>query len=407
MDGFLRQGTSATVPIGPFLDDSDGKTIEDGLTISQADVRLKKNGGDAAQKNDSNACVHDELGVYNCQLDTTDTGTVGRLSLFVHESGALPVWHHFQIIPQAVYDSLVAGTDYLQVDALQVEGSDATDQINAACDAALADYDAVVPADLPANFADLAIAVTTGRVDVGLVEGGDATDAINAACDAALADYDAPTKAELDSAFTEIKGATWDSGTDTLEAIRNKETDIETDTQDIQTGVDTIEAKLPSKSYLAGTANADGDVQMDEATGNFPGSVGSVAGAVASVSGNVGGNVTGSIGSLGAQAKLDVNAEADTALTDYDPPTKAELDSGLAGLNDIAAADVWDATSATLSLSFETIIDRLYRFMMNKMLITDATGAVALRNEVDSGDIATQTITDDDTTTTRTALSWS
>jgi hypothetical protein len=45
---------------------------------------------------------------------------------------------------------------------------------------------------------------------------------VNAACDAALADYDAPTKAELDAAFTEIKGATWSSVTDTLEAIRDR-----------------------------------------------------------------------------------------------------------------------------------------------------------------------------------------
>jgi len=36
----------------------------------------------------------------------------------------------------------------------------------------------------------------------------------------------------------------------------------------------------------------------------------------------------------------DVNAECDTALSDYDPPTKAELDSGLAGLNDLAQSDI-------------------------------------------------------------------
>jgi len=35
-----------------------------------------------------------------------------------------------------------------------------------------------------------------------------------------------------------------------------------------------------------------------------------------------------------------VNAQCDTALSDYDPPTKAELDSGLAGLNDLTAAEV-------------------------------------------------------------------
>lgn len=36
----------------------------------------------------------------------------------------------------------------------------------------------------------------------------------------------------------------------------------------------------------------------------------------------------------------NVNAEVDTALADYDAPTKAELDSGLAGLNDLSAAQV-------------------------------------------------------------------
>lgn len=36
--------------------------------------------------------------------------------------------------------------------------------------------------------------------------------------------------------------------------------------------------KLPSKSYLTGTDNSDGDVEMDEATGDFPGSVGSISG---------------------------------------------------------------------------------------------------------------------------------
>lgn len=45
---------------------------------------------------------------------------------------------------------------------------------------------------------------------------------VNTEVDTALADYDGPTKTEMDSAFTEIKGATWASGTDTLEAIRDR-----------------------------------------------------------------------------------------------------------------------------------------------------------------------------------------
>lgn len=91
--------------------------------------------------------------------------------------------------------------------------------------------------------------------------------------------------------------------------------------------------------------------------------VASVSGAVGSVTGNVGGNVTGSVGSLGAQAKLDVNAEADTALADYDAPTKAELDSGLSslqthgdstwstatGFSTHSASDVWSVVTRTIT----------------------------------------------------------
>ena len=152
---WLKQSTAATVKIGPFVDDSDGNTAETGLTLSQADVRLSKNGGNMAQKNESSACTHDELGYYDCDLDTTDTGTLGRLKLMVHESGALPVWHEFMVVPANIYDSLVSGSDYLQADVIQVEGSDATDQINAACDTAFTDYDPPTKAELDSGLAGL------------------------------------------------------------------------------------------------------------------------------------------------------------------------------------------------------------------------------------------------------------
>jgi len=46
------------------------------------------------------------------------------------------------------------------------------------------------------------------------------------------------------------------------------------------------------------------------------------------------------IAALNNLSTTDVNAEVDTALADYDGPTKAELDSGLAALNDISTAEV-------------------------------------------------------------------
>ena len=127
----LRQGTAVTVPLGPFVDSTDGYTPETGLTIAYTDVRLSVNGGEFAAKHDTNGCTHDEGGWYSCPLDSTDTANLGLLRLYVEASGALPVWHDFAVIQSNVYDSLYS-TDKVQVDVVQVEGGDATDSLLAA-----------------------------------------------------------------------------------------------------------------------------------------------------------------------------------------------------------------------------------------------------------------------------------
>jgi len=118
----LRQSTAVSIGLGPFLDDADGKTAEGGLTITQADIRLKKNDANWGQKSDTSSATHEENGWYEVALNATDTGTLGQLLIAIHESGALPVWERFMVVPAVVYDALVAGTDYLQVDLLQMGG---------------------------------------------------------------------------------------------------------------------------------------------------------------------------------------------------------------------------------------------------------------------------------------------
>jgi len=122
MDGWLRQSTAVTLKIGPFVDSTDGNTAETALTISQADVRLSKNGADIAQKTEATSCTHDELGMYDCPVDATDTGTLGRLDLVVAETGALVVRHTYMVVPANVWDSLF-GADALQVDVAQWLGT--------------------------------------------------------------------------------------------------------------------------------------------------------------------------------------------------------------------------------------------------------------------------------------------
>lgn len=119
----LRQSTSVDVGIGPFLDETDGKTAETALTITQPDIRLKKNGGAWAQKNAAQTLSHEENGWYEVSLDTTDTNTLGQLIIAVHESGALPVWQTFMVIPAGIYDALINGTEWLTVDPNKVEFS--------------------------------------------------------------------------------------------------------------------------------------------------------------------------------------------------------------------------------------------------------------------------------------------
>ena len=106
--GTLKQSTSVTIKVGPFVDETDGKTAETSLTISQADVRLSKNSGNMAQKNEATSLTHDEIGMYDCPLDATDTNTVGILTVSIHESGALPVRHDYQVVEEAIYDAFFA-----------------------------------------------------------------------------------------------------------------------------------------------------------------------------------------------------------------------------------------------------------------------------------------------------------
>jgi hypothetical protein len=124
MTQYLKQSTAVTVKIGPFVDDGDGFTALTSLTIAQADIRLTKNGGAFAQTNNATGATHDENGYYGVPLDTTDTGTLGTLRVAVSESGALPVWQDFMVVPANVWDSLF-GADKLQVDAVEVSGDSA------------------------------------------------------------------------------------------------------------------------------------------------------------------------------------------------------------------------------------------------------------------------------------------
>jgi len=402
---FLKQSTAVDIAFGPFVDSTDGVTAETALTIAQADVRLKKNAGDWAQKTEVTSATHEENGWYEIPLDATDTDTLGHLVVNVSETGALPVWERFTVVPANVYDSLVGGSDTLDVqvtgiaaaaitaaaiatDAIDADAlaADAVAEINATVDTAFTDYDAPTKTEMDAAFAAL----------------NDLTAAqVNAEVDTALADYDAPTNAELVSEINSVQADIAALNDPTAATIADAVWD------------EARAGHVSAGSFGEGAASVQGDV-----TGNVDGSVASVA---------TGGITAASIATdaidadaLAADAVAEINATVDTALADYDAPTSAELvteinsvQSDIAALNDLSAAqvnaEVVDALAtdtyaepAAVPAATASLKDKIgWLFTLARNKATQTATTTTLRNDADGADIATSAVSDDATTFTR------
>ncbi|MCK5613045.1 hypothetical protein KAR91_64830, partial [Candidatus Pacearchaeota archaeon] len=215
----IKQSTARTLLVGPFLDDTDGKTAETGLTVTQADVRLSKNGGNMAQKNEATSCTHDELGYYTCPVDVTDTATLGILKLMISESGSLPVWQEFLVVTANVWDTLCS-TDTFQADLTQIAGvvqsaTDLQDFADSGYDPATNKVQGVVLVDSNTDMRGTDSAATEAKqdiidtnVDAILVDTGTTLDALI---------KDVPTVAEFDA--RSLPSADYVITTDTIAGV--------------------------------------------------------------------------------------------------------------------------------------------------------------------------------------------
>lgn len=384
MATWLKQSTAAEIKVGPFVDSVDGVTAETGLTITQSEVLLAKGAGDFAQKNESTSLVHESNGWYRCLLDTTDTNTTGPMVLQIAESGALPVWNEFLVLPANVYDALVTGSDLLDINAAEwnslatvalplvpttagrtldvsAGGEAGVDWANVGSPTTVVGLsgttvktatdveadtqdiqstlgtptDTSVSADifnlnvlttaLVSSFGTLFDALVVAQGTTGTV-GNDTThlhlstlgfgdDELN---DLIVVIHDQSEDKDYVRWIEDWDGTSKLITVATLPFTPQNSTDpytIIAIRRDVK--VASIAANAIDATAIANDAITDAKVASDV-------TIAAVTGAVGSVTGNVGGNVTGSIGSLAAQAKADVNAEADAALTDYDAPTRAE-----------------------------------------------------------------------------------
>lgn len=107
----LRQSTaSQEIPLGHFVDSTDGVTAETGLTIANTDIKLWKAGATSLANKNSGGATHMAGGVYYAVLDATDTDTVGPLVIFCAVSGALAVRLECHVYEEEVFDDLFAAS---------------------------------------------------------------------------------------------------------------------------------------------------------------------------------------------------------------------------------------------------------------------------------------------------------
>lgn len=307
----LRQSTaSQEVLLGPFLDDTDGKTAETGLTIANTDIKIWVEGATSEVNKNSGGATHISAGRYYAVLDATDTATLGKLEINVHVSGALPVKLRCIVLPAMIYDSLILGSDRLDTNVTHIADTSQTAR------------------DIGAS---VLLSNGTGTGQVKIASGYLAM---------TWADIAAPTTT-VNLSGTTIKTAT----------------DVETDTQDIQ-------GRLPAALGVGGNIKADvlalsGDTgAADNAEAFFDGT--GYAGTnnviplvtVTTTATNLTNAATN--GDLTATMKASVNTEADVALSDYDPPTRTEATADkneiLAGMGRIATGTIGSTGNSTTAL---------------------------------------------------------
>lgn len=119
MPFYLRQSTaSQEIPLGVFVDETDGFTAEAALTINNTDIRIWKTGATTLANKNSGGATNITGGRYYAVLDATDTDTIGPMEITVHVAGARPVKVECCVLDEVVYDvmfgtsaPLVAGTN--------------------------------------------------------------------------------------------------------------------------------------------------------------------------------------------------------------------------------------------------------------------------------------------------------
>lgn len=179
-----------------------------------------------------------------------------------------------------------------------------------------------VYAALPTNFADLSITSTTGRVDVASVEGSDATDQIR---DAVVDDATRIDASALNTLSGHDPGANLGTSTLTQTEVTGGAYALDTDANGRVRIVDgTGTGELDTASGKVDVNDKTGFSLVADQSGVTVGTVTDVTNAVTTDAASRAASKA-DVSGLSTLTAAQVNAEADTALSDYDGPTNAEV----------------------------------------------------------------------------------
>lgn len=113
---WAKQSTAATLVVGPILDSSGAEYTSAVI----GDLSISKNGGTLAALAAAATLTHIANGQYTLVLTTANLDTLGRVQITCNKSTYQMPEVRLMVVPAHVFDGLVLGTDFLQVDAVQV-----------------------------------------------------------------------------------------------------------------------------------------------------------------------------------------------------------------------------------------------------------------------------------------------
>ncbi len=367
MHSYLKQSTaSQSRSIGPFLDDTDFKTAETGLTIANTDIKLMINGAASANKN-SGGGTHRANGVYGVTFDATDTATVGEIYVSVVVAGALPVFATFVVVEEAVYDMLFGASSLGYIANAPVTLADA-----------VAHGGTLGSSTATLALSRLTVASQTSNTNAISATGNGTGHGI-AATSGSGATGNGMTLLAASTNGHGLKSTGTGTGDGAELTAGASGADLDSD---IAGTLTTVTTATTATNLTNAPTNGDFTATMKTSIGTAV-----AASAVASVTGNVGGNVTGSVGSI-----------ATGGIADASYATTAGKLSAL-GIVDQGTAQAATGTTLQLRSAAAFADDEL---IGATILIVSGTAGAGQARVITDYDSATDTATVDTWTTTPT-----